>query len=336
MRALLLCLFTVAPLPVLAAEPKPFEAWLSELQAEAKKRGFSESTLATLEGLQPLPDVIEKDRTQPEKRMTFARYREIVLTEWRIREGQRLYQEHLPLLQQVGSKYGVHPEFIVALWGVESKYGSIMGSHSIVNALATLAHDGRRSTFFRGELFSALKILEQGHIAPAEMKGSWAGAMGQCQFMPSTFLRHAADFDGDGKKDIWSNRGDVFASAGNYLSKIGWDPAAPWGQEVQLPKKLPEGVWDKKLSRSLTAWRKLGVKTANGEALPKDARRATLLRPDDEGPAYLVHANYHALLQWNRSKFFATAVSLLADEIKKGPPADATTGLQEIPDGGVR
>lgn len=337
MRALLVTALALFAVPAFAAESKPFEEWLSELRAEAEQRGFSKDTLATLDGLQPLPDVIEKDRSQPESKMTFARYREIVLTEWRIREGQRLYREHLPLLEQVGAKYGVHPEFIVALWGVESKFGSIMGSHSIVNALATLAHDGRRSAFFRKELFSALTILDQGHIAPADMKGSWAGAMGQCQFMPSTFLRHAADFDGDGKKDIWGNRGDVFASAGNYLSKIGWDPKAPWGQEVQLPKSLPAGVWDKKLSRSLSAWRKLGVKTAAGEPLPNegDGRKATLLRPDDASPAYLVHANYHALLQWNRSKYFATAVSLLADEIRKGPPPDATSGLLGTPDAGT-
>lgn len=325
MRAFTLALFLLAALPVTGHASEPFEAWLSALQKEATQRGFSEKTLAALEGLQPLPDVIEKDRHQPESRMTFARYREIVLTDFRISEGQRLYAEHRGVLQQVAKRYGVHPEFIVALWGVESKYGEIMGSYSVVNALATLAHDGRRSTFFRRELFGALKILEEGHIPAADMKGSWAGAMGQCQFMPSTFLRHAADFDGDGRKDIWGTRADVFASAANYLSKIGWDPDAPWGMEVRVPEGLSASAWNKKLSRTLDAWGKLGVKTASGERV-RGKRKATLLRPDPEAPAYLVHSNYHALLQWNRSRYFATGVSLLADEIRKGPQPRAVDG----------
>lgn len=318
MRAFALGLILLAALPVTAHAGEPFDEWLTALQQEAKRRGFSETTRAALEGLQPLPDVIEKDRHQPESRMTFARYREIILTDFRITEGQRLYAEHREVLEQVGKKYGVHPEFIVALWGVESKFGEIMGSYSVVNALATLAYDGRRSAFFRSELFAALKILEQGHISAADMKGSWAGAMGQCQFMPSTFLRHAADFDGDGRKDIWGTRPDVFASAANYLSKMRWDPEAPWGMEVQVPEKLPESVWNKKLSRTLDAWGKLGVKTTAGERV-KGKRKATLLRPDPEAPPYLVHSNYHALLGWNRSRYFATGVSLLAEEIRKGP-----------------
>lgn len=295
----------------------PFEEWLVSLQAEAKRRGFSQATRAALEGLQPLPEVIEKDRQQPEKKLTFARYREIILTDWRIQEGRRLYGEHRELLQTVGKRYGVHPEFLVALWGVESAYGTKMGSYSILQALATLAHDGRRSAFFRRELFAALRILEEGHIPAAELQGSWAGAMGQCQFMPSTFLRHAADLDGDGKKDIWKNSGDVFASAANYLSRIGWDPQAPWGQEVTLPAKLDPGLWNQKLRRDLTAWGKLGLKAKDGSAL-EGTRRATLLRPDDESPPYLVHANYHALLAWNRSRYFATGVSLLAEAIREG------------------
>lgn len=310
-----------------------FEAWLTELKAEAKKRKFSETTLAALEGLEPIPEVIEKDRYQPEKAMTFEAYRTRILSEWRINKGRALLAQHRETLDQVAEKYGVHPEFIVALWGVESAYGTRQGDFSIVAALATLAHEGRRATFFRGELFSALKILEGGHIAADAMKGSWAGAMGQCQFMPSTFLRHAADFNGDGRKDIWGTEADVFASAATYLSRLRWKRNLPWGQEVEVPAKLEAGLWNQKLAKTMTEWRKLGIKTKGGGLVEAGPLKATLVRPDQEGgPAYLLHANYHALLNWNRSRFFGAAVSHLAGELMK--PAPVTEG-GAVSDGGV-
>jgi len=336
MRAFLIAFLVVCSASVLAKEPVPFEEWLEGLKAEAKQRKFSEDTVAALEDLLPLPEVIEKDRTQPETVMTFERYRTLILSEWRINKGRELYARHRELLEETGKKYGVQPEYLVALWGVESAYGTRQGDFSILGALATLAHEGRRATFFRGELFAAMKILDQGHATPETLKGSWAGAMGQCQFMPSTFLRHAADGNGDGRKDIWSTEADVFASAARFLSRIGWDPKSPWGQEVKVPEKLDPELFNQKLPKRLTQWRALGIKTLDGEPVERGTRKATLARPGGEtGPTYLMHANYHALMNWNRSKFFGTTVSLLAAEIAKPAPeggaADGGVALQAGP-----
>ncbi|MDQ3263071.1 MAG: lytic murein transglycosylase [Myxococcota bacterium] len=340
MRAFLFALLVVCTPTALAKEPVSFEQWLTELKAEAKQRKFSETTLAALEGLAQLPEVIEKDKHQPEKKMTFEEYRKLILSEWRINKGRTLYAQHKELLDEVGAKYGVHPEYLVALWGVESAYGTRQGDFSILAALATLAHEGRRATFFRSELFSALKILEQGHATRETLKGSWAGAMGQCQFMPSTFLAYAADGNGDGRKDIWATEADVFSSAARYLSRIGWDRKSHWGQAVEVPTGLEEALFNQKLLKTLTEWRRLGVKTPEGQPIEGGTRKATLARPGgDSGPVYLMHANYHALMRWNRSKFFGAAVSLLAAEIVKPAPEvmnppDAASGM--TPDAGTR
>lgn len=306
-----------------ASEPDDFARWLESVKAEAVKRGFKESTVRALDSVQHIPRVLELDRGQPEKKLTFEQYRAIVVSPERVERGRALLAEHREVLERVAERFGVQPEFIVALWGTETKYGTITGSYPLLSALATLAHDGRRSAYFRHELFNALRILDQGHIAPEAMLGSWAGAMGQCQFMPSTFLRHAADFDGDGRKDIWGTQADVFASAGQFLSRLGWKRGEPWGHQVTLPAKLDDRLFDKKLAKTNRQWRALGVKSAAGGTPEAPHRKATLIRPGgDDGPAYLVHANYHVLLGWNRSKYFATAVGLLADAlVAPSPPA---------------
>ncbi|MGA9524975.1 MAG: lytic murein transglycosylase [Myxococcaceae bacterium] len=295
-----------------------FEDFLKEVRKEAAAKGLSDATLQALDGLTVIEKVIEQDRRQPSSTMTFERYLQIILTEERISEGRRLLAEHRAELEEITKRYGVPPEIIVALWGIESKFGNIMGDHPVLGALATLAWEGRRASFFRKELFNALTILEQGHIDAASMKGSWAGAMGQCQFMPSTFLRHSADGDGDGKRDIWGSKPDVFASAANYLAKIGWDKGSRWGREVKLPEKFDPahaGMKNKK-PKSLAAWRKLGVTLASGEPLPDDGQKAWLLRPDGKtGPAVLAYPNVRVILDWNRSQYFAAGVGLLADRI---------------------
>lgn len=304
------------------AEEASFEAWLSGVKAEARRRGFKEPALAALEAVQRIPRVIELDRAQPEKKLTFDQYRAIVLSPERVARGRALLAEHRDLLDQVSARYGVEPQFIVSLWGTETKYGEITGSYPLPSALATLAHEGRRGPFFRHELFNALRILDEGHISAEAMLGSWAGAMGQCQFMPSTFLRHAVDFDGDGRKDIWGTRADVFASTAQFLARLGWKRGEPWGEEVRVPAAVPESLVDRKLARTTAQWRALGVVPVDRSRAPSAtreqtlARRATLVRPGGAtGPAYLVHTNYHALLGWNRSRYFATAVSLLADAL---------------------
>lgn len=316
MRSIVLLIVIFLSGPAAAAESEDFDAWLERVKAEATRRGFKEQTVRALDTVQHIPRVLELDRGQPERKITFEQFRAIVLSPERIERGRALLIEHRELLERVRDRYGVQPEFIVALWGTETKYGTITGSYPLLSALATLAHDGRRGAYFRHELFNALKILDEGHIAPEAMLGSWAGAMGQCQFMPSTFLRHAVDFDGDGRKDIWGTHADVFASAGQFLSRLGWKRGEPWGYEVTVPEKLGKALFDKKLAKTNRQWRAVGVKPANPETSRPSDRKATLVRPGGaEGPAYLVHANFHVLLGWNRSKYFATAVGLLADAL---------------------
>ena len=226
-----------------AAASQSFDQWLAGVRTEARARGVSDRIFdAAFDGVQPIPRVIELDRNQPEFRLKFDEYLGKVVTAGRIATARRLMAEHAALLDEVAAKYKVQKRFIVALWGIESDFGRITGGFPVVAALATLAYDGRRSAFFRKELLLALDILQQGHIAPADMKGSWAGAMGQNQFMPSSFHAFAVDHNGDGHKDIWTTRGDVFASAANYLSSAGWREGMPWGGRVTLPAAFDSGL----------------------------------------------------------------------------------------------
>ena len=299
-----------------------FQVWLGELRAEAAARGVSQATLdAALTGVQPIPRVIELDRRQPEGTITFATYVTRVISDARVKKGREMMRQHRAVLEEVGRRYGVQPRFIVALWAIETSFGANQGGFKVVDALATLAHDGRRSAYFRRELLDALTILEQDHIEPSVMKGSWAGAMGQCQFMPSSFLKYAQDFNGDGRRDIWGTTADVFASAAKYLSTVGWNPDQNWGREVKLPKKSFDAAavagLDK--ARTLTDWSKMGVRRIDGKPLSKQDLKAALIIPDGpSGRAFLVYDNYRTIMDWNRSTYFATTVGLLADRIGDG------------------
>lgn len=293
----------------------PFGDWLSELRQDARAAGISERTLErALSGVAPIPRVIELDRRQPEGRMTFVEYRQRVINDARIRKGRRMLEEHGPLLARIEAEYGVPAAVIVALWGIESNFGENTGGFPVIASLATLAHEGRRADFFRGELLSALKILEAGDIAPEAMNGSWAGAMGQSQFMPSTFLAYAVDGNGDGRRDIWGSQADVFASMANYLSRMGWDRRYIWGREVRVANGVGASGLDEK--RPLSRWQAAGVRQRDGGDLPAVAIDASLLRMDDgAGPSYLVYDNFRVLMRWNRSTYFATSVGLLANAI---------------------
>lgn len=295
-----------------------FDAWLETLKAEARTKGISGATLnAALLDVQPIARVIELDRQQPEFTLTFQQYQERVVTETRIAKAREKLVENRDLLASVSADYGVQARFIVALWGIETNFGAHTGGFSVVAALATLAHDGRRSAYFRGELLDALTIIEQGHIAADTMKGSWAGAMGQCQFMPSSFRRFAVDRDGDGRKDIWTTRADVFASAANYLAKSGWDRTLTWGRRVKLPGGFDLALASKDNRKPLSYWQQRGVRRLDGRDLPTRQVEARLVLPADGAadPAYLVYQNYEALLTWNRSNYFACAVGRLADSL---------------------
>lgn len=305
-------------LPSFSNAAQPFDLWLKDFQAEAIQKGVLKDTLVkSLNNLTPIKRVIELDRKQPEGRLTFAQYRKNVVNQTRIKKGRQLYKKHHSILQEVGKKYGVQPQYIVALWGIETNYGGYTGGFSIVQSLATLAHDGRRSAFFRSELLNALKIIDAGHIQHADMKGSWAGAMGQNQFMPSSFLTFAVDHNQDGRKDIWGTLPDVFASTANYLSRSGWEGEQRWGRAVQIPNNIPAHLIDSKKTKPLSVWKELGVKTSAGNSIPVVAgMNASLIQPDGPGSqAYLVYKNHKTLLKWNRSTYFATSVGLLADAI---------------------
>jgi len=309
-------LLTLA-LPAAAAESGAFDAWLSALRAEAAGRGISAPVLdAALADVAPIPRVLELDRRQPEFTLSFAEYLERVVPDRRVRQGQRLLAQHRDLLESVAARYHVQPRFIVALWGVETDFGRLTGGFPVLGALATLAWEGRRRAFFRGELLDALQILEEGHVTAAAMQGSWAGAMGQPQFMPSSFRRFAEDFDGDGRRDIWGTRADVFASAANYLARSGWRDDQTWGRQVRLPRGFDRSLLGLETERRLSEWQALGVRRADGRALPTRDLPASLVQPGgDTGPVYAVYGNYRVLMRWNRSTYFATAVGVLSDRI---------------------
>jgi membrane-bound lytic murein transglycosylase B len=303
-----------------SANPQDFSGWLDAVKDEARASGISEATISiALNGISPLPRVIELDRNQPESTLRFEEYLARIVSEKRVREGRALMAENAALLQRVAERYHVQPRFIVALWGVESDYGRLTGNFNVVAALATLAYDGRRSAYFRKELLQALRIVDQGHISPAAMTGSWAGAMGQNQFMPSSFLDFAVDFDGDGRRDIWSSRADVFASIANYLFTTGWNPAQSWGRQVRLPAGFDQSLITLEQRRTLAQWSRMGIVQADGGPLPAVDLSASLAQPAGRGgAAYLIYDNYRTILKWNRSLYFATAVGHLADRLADG------------------
>ncbi len=307
--------------PVFSAEKVSFEQYVEGMKQEARELGISEAILTeAFTGVDYKPRAVTADRNQPEKRLTLDEYIPRAVPDWKVNQAKKLYKKHYAELTRLGNYYGVQPRFIVALWGVESNFGKFTGNYRVIDALSTLAYEGRREAFFRSEAMAALTILEQGHIAPSEMKGSWAGAMGQSQFMPSSFLNFAADGNGDGKKDIWDNEVDVFASTANYLSKSGWNDTYTWGRQVKVPHGISPELQgrDAEKGKYLQEWSKLGITRYDGRPLPKLNKdiKAWLIMPDDEnGRVYLVYNNYNVLMKWNRSYYFALAVSHLADRI---------------------
>ena len=304
-----------------------FAAFLEQLKADASARGISQEVAArALDGLEPLPVVLDRDRGQAEAVLSIDSYVRRRLTPATVRRAQKMASTYRSVLAKVGESYGVQPRYLVAVWGLESNFGAFTGVRPTVQALATLAYDGRRGELFRNELFDALRIVERGHMSLDRLKGSWAGAMGQPQFMPSSFLKYAEDFDGDGERDIWSNQGDVFASIANYLKAYGWDGASTWGREVHVPQPAGDfaalsGVRTEgcRAERALTPrvplaeWGTRGVRNADGSALPRVNREASLLSTG--GRHFLVYGNYEAILGYNCANAYALSVALLGDRI---------------------
>lgn len=317
----------VAPAP--AEEPRPeFPVFVAALKQQALAAGVSQATAdQALDHLEPLDVVVERDRSQPEVQLSVEKYVARRLTRSFVRSAADHLQGHREELAPIVKKYGVPAGVLVAVWGMESNFGRFTGTRPTIQALATLAWEGRRRTLFTTELIAALQILDKGYIEPERLKGSWAGAMGQTQFMPSSYLAHAQDFDGDGRRDIWSSLPDVFASIANYLVAYGWKEGQSWGREVKVPAgnatKLAAKVGfrqtgcraERELSvpLPLSQWQALGVRTGAGGALPKVDRTASLLRAGSK--SYLVYPNYEALLGYNCAHAYALSVGLLSDRL---------------------
>ena len=310
----------IAPSPV-HAQQQEFREWLDAFRSEAISAGVSPATLdLALSKVQLLPRVTELERSQPEFRLTVQAYLDRVVPDSRVLKGREALEQNRGLLDDIYRIYGVHPPILLALWGIETDFGRNTGGFPVIDSVATLAYQGRRAAFFRQELLHALRIIDQGHILPERMMGSWAGAMGQVQFMPSSFHHFAVDYDGDGQKDIWNSLPDVFASAANYLSKSGWIKNQSWGLEASLPVDFDPSSAGLEVRKPLAEWKSAGVGCTENPGFTMDPSLLwSVLAPDGQkNRAYLVNDNYRALLRWNRSHHFAIAVGTLADRIAFG------------------
>lgn len=307
----------------MAAMAKPsFDEYVSSLKLEAIEKGFDkllvEEAFADITFRQR---AVKADKNQPEFKITLDKYLSSRVPDWKVKQAIALYKENEVLLKEIEQRFGVQARFIVALWGNESNFGRIMGKFPVISSLTTLAYEGRREALFKKQLFAALTILAEQHVSKDKFVGSWAGAMGQSQFMPTSFLSYAYDFDGDGKKDIWGNKADVFASIANFLKTEGWDLNQTWGRQVKIPAEFDHtltGLGRDKMLK-LAQWQALGVRRYDGSDLPVNDLKASLIMPDDaKGRIYLVYGNFHTLMNWNRSTYFGAAVSYLSDKIKQG------------------
>ena len=302
-----------------AAQPAAaanFQEWLARFRREARAEGIAEATLArALEGLRYRPRVIELDRSQPEFVRPIWQYLDSAVSATRVSTGRARLAEHRATAREMERRYGVPAEVIVAIWGIESNYGGNFGDFSTLEALATLAYDGRRRDFARTELLAALRILEAGDISPERMIGSWAGAMGHTQFIPSSFEAYAVDGDGDGRRDIWGSIPDVMASTAHYLDRAGWQAGAPWGVEVRLPDGFDYARTELSHRLSSAEWAERGVRTLGGAPLPDFAAASVIVPAGAEGPAFLVGPNFRAILRYNNATSYALAVGALSDEI---------------------
>lgn len=323
--------------PVAAAQEDFFQC-RDRLAAVAIERGISAAVATSvLAGVEPLERVIRADRNQPEFVQSFDRYLGVRVTADRVATGRTLYAEHRTLLDEIAARYGVPGQYLVAFWGLESNFGRVLGDIPVFQSLATLACDQRRSGYFTDELVNAMTIVERGDAEPAEMTGSWAGAMGQTQFMPSSYLAHAVDGDGDGRANLWRSAPDALSSAGRYLASMGWEPGFRWGREVVLPEGFDYALAGRDQPRALDAWRALGIETTAGEPVAAAAIDAALIVPAGaDGPAFLVYDNFDVIMRWNRSEFFALAIGHLADRIagagglRRAPPDGETLTRDQL------
>tara|TARA_B100000686_G_scaffold353723_1_gene460497 strand:- start:1114 stop:2091 length:978 start_codon:yes stop_codon:yes gene_type:complete len=316
---------------VISAEKKSaFQVWLNQVKMEALAKGIKPNVVKKLlSNVSPNRRVIKRDRNQTEFKLTLSVYLNRVVTSQNVLIGKRKAVKHADLLQSVSKKFGVQPRFILAVWGIETRFGAVNANVPLISAVATLAYDARRSNFFRKQLFAVLEMVDKGYAGSENLFGSWAGAMGQPQFMPTSYLAYARDFDGDGRRDIWNNEADVFASIANYLASHGWDATQTWGRKVLVPgilweklgrpsRRVARGCRAKVSQRKLLSeWNKLGVKKIDGEKLPSRRIKASLVLPDGQKGAdyYLVYKNYASIMSYNCAHLYAVTVGTLADQI---------------------
>jgi membrane-bound lytic murein transglycosylase B len=316
-RRLALTAAFAALAPAAQGATQSFDAFLDGVRTEARRAGVSQATLQrALSGLRANPRVLELDRRQPEFTQTWEQYRDARLSQTRIDGGRRAFADNRATLDAVQARFRVSPRVVVAIWGLETNYGGFTGNFNVVESLATLAWDGRRSAYFRNELMAALKILDAGHVAPERMRGSWAGAMGHPQFMPSNFERLAVDMDGDGRRDIWESRADALGSIANYLARSGWREEELWGREVALPAGFDPAQARRDNTKPLRDWVRMGVRRPDGTALPAlDIETAILLPGGAGGQAFAVYPNFNVIRRYNPSNFYALVVGMLSDRV---------------------
>lgn len=293
-----------------------WNSWLNDVKKEALAQGISQETLnSAFAGIhEPNRQVKSFSHSQPEHRLTYIKYRNTRVDNYRIAIGRKEYKKNKVILEEIGQRYGVNPCFIVSFWGLETSYGSYMGNFPVIKSLATLAYDSGRKEFFRKELFIALRILNEGHVDLADFKGEWAGASGQPQFLPSSWVKYAVDYDGDGRKDIWRSKPDVFASIANYMRENGWKTGEPWAIQVKLPKKFDMKLEGKNNMKPVSEWSALGVRTESGQPLPYQDLQGSIVQPLG-GPTFLTFPNYKMILRYNNSIYYAGAIGYLADKI---------------------
>jgi membrane-bound lytic murein transglycosylase B len=318
---------TAIPSPVIAAISRPllsFEEWRSLLRSDAIAAGIDAELFdRTFAGITLDPKIIAADNSQPEFTRPVWEYIDGAVSVSRVAQGRLLKAQHRPTLKAIRSTYAVDHEVLIAIWGMESNYGSNIGSHNVIRSLATLAYDGRRQVFWRSQLLAALQILQAGDGPAQGLIGSWAGAMGQTQFMPTTFSQHAVDFDGDGRRDLWSSAPDALASAAHYLQASGWDNGQPWGFEVNLPQGFDYALADPEVRRSLAQWRALGVNPVRAIDANEQNLATLFLPAGHRGPAFLLLNNFRSILKYNNSTSYALAIGLLSDALDGNPGVQA-------------
>ncbi|MFV0492492.1 MAG: lytic murein transglycosylase [Pseudorhodobacter sp.] len=308
-----------------------FRNWITGFRSRAEAAGISAQVLdQVLPGLTYQPDVIRRDRRQSEFTKTIWEYLDTAVSEERVRNGREALEKNRALLDRIEARYGVEKEVVVAIWGLETAFGTYRGSVPTLSALATLADEGRRGPFFERELIDALRIVQSGDVTPEAMIGSWAGAMGHTQFMPSSFLALAQDFDGDGKRDIWGDDPtDGLASAANYLARFGWKTGMPWGLEVTLPKTFDFEQSGERVKKPVAEWQAMGLRTANGAELPDHGSASVLLPGGARGAAFLIFANFQVIEHYNPADAYVIGIGHLADRIGGGNPIQADWPHQE-------